>query len=346
VYRFVLEPKPSTMRLPRTAFILCTTAFALVHRPVHAGEPAESLAEANALTAKAAALYDEGVVAYKKGRWAVARASFLAAWSLKKHWQVAGNLADCELQMGKTRDAAEHAAFYLRNAPADRRERAQALLDKAQAGTGTLTVAVDQIGADVVVDGAIVGKSPLLEPVFVDPGQHTVEARLRAGFATAPVDVLAGVRKDVALVLKEAQTPPIRPVRSAPSAPVRPGPSVTIIIAGAAVSGVGIVVGTALAMFAHGKASDADTKLATLPAPIGMSPCAMFNATCDAINRDRHARDALSNASMGTVIAAGAVALSTVGYAVFARRGQPAAPVQALAAVGSGQGGFVLAGAW
>ena len=52
-----------------------------------AADPTESAAEANALTAKAAALYDEGVVAYKNGQWAPARASFLAAWSLKKHWQ-------------------------------------------------------------------------------------------------------------------------------------------------------------------------------------------------------------------------------------------------------------------
>jgi PEGA domain len=321
----------------RARFILCFTfALALVPARVLAAEPTESTVEANALTAKAAALYDEGVVAYKTGQWAVARASFLAAWSLKQHWQIAGNLADCELTLGKYREAAAHASYYLRDAPADRKQRAQVLVDKAAAHIGTLVVRVDQPGAEVLVDGEAVGKSPLPDPVFVDPGHHTVQARLDARFATGQADVLAAGRKDVALVLQEPATTP---------APVRAGPSLPVIVTGASVTGAGLVVGTILAVVAHGKASDANTQLATL-GPGSTSPCAASASTCDTINGDRRARDALSDASMGTFIGAGAVALATLGYAIFTPKAKPAAGIRALPAVGAGRGGLVVSGAW
>jgi hypothetical protein len=319
--------------------MLCTSgALALVHSTAYAADPAESAVEANALTAKAAALYDEGVSAYKKGQWAAARASFLAAWSLKKHWQIAANLADTEVELGKYRDAAEHAFYYLGNGPADRHARAQALLDKAQARTGTLTVRVDRAGADVLVDGEVVGKSPLVAPVFVDPGHHTVAARLGAGVATSPADVLAGAPRDVALTLKEPQAPPIVPARE--------GPSVPVIVTGASVTGVGIVVGAILAVLAHREALDANAKLATLPPPAGVSPCATLTSTCDAINSERHTSDALSNASVGTFIGGGVVGLATLGYALLAPKAPAASGMRVLPAVGSGQAGVVVMGAW
>jgi hypothetical protein len=324
------------MRIPKTLCSLSVIgALALGPASAFAGDPAEAAAEANALTAKAAALYDEGVVAYKKGQWAIARAAFLAAWSLKKHWQIAGNLADCELQLGKSRDAADHALYYLRNAPADRRARAQQLLDKAQAGTGTLAVRVDQPGADVLVDGEIAGKSPLPDPVFVEPGRHTVEARLGPRFATSPVDVPAGARKEVGLALKDTQAPP-----------GATGPSLPVIVTGASLTGAGITVGTVLAVVASGKASDANAKLATLPQPAGTSPCAALASTCGAINSDRRTHDALSNASMGTFIGAGAVGLATLGYVLLARKGRPTTGVRVLPSVGARDGGIVLAGSW
>src|SRR5262249_2542951 len=141
--------------------------------------------------------------------------------------------------------------------------------------------------------GVVVGKSPLEDAVFVEPGHHTVEARLGPRFATSPTDVVAGARQNLSLTLKEPGTPPITPRRD--------GPSVPLIATGAAVTGVAIVVGTVLAVVAHGKASDASTKRDMLP-PANTVPCQAFGSTCDAINSDLRARDALSKASMGMFI--------------------------------------------
>src|SRR5512132_2502170 len=69
-----------------TALLLASVALA--PGLALAADPAEKTVEAHALTDKAATLYDEGVVAFRKSKWAEARASFLAAWALKQHWQI------------------------------------------------------------------------------------------------------------------------------------------------------------------------------------------------------------------------------------------------------------------
>ncbi|MEO7327636.1 MAG: hypothetical protein ABI193_03590, partial [Minicystis sp.] len=120
---------------------LCTLAFlATVPLSLAAADPPS---EGTVMTDKARQLYEEGVAASKKNQLIEARVSFLAAFNLNKHWQIAGNLADCEIQLGKFRDGAEHATYYLNNAPPDRRERAEGLLKTAKAKIGTLKVVVD-----------------------------------------------------------------------------------------------------------------------------------------------------------------------------------------------------------
>ena len=163
---------------------VCALAL-LIARPCLAGP--------DALTDKAAALYDEGMAAYGTSQWPQARASFLAAWALKHHWQIAGSLGDCEVQLGLFRDAAEHLAYFLRLAPPDRRTAAaQRLYDTARTKVGTLTVTADAVGAEVAVDGNVVGKAPLEDPLFVEPGRHQVEARSGTKVASAQIDVPAG----------------------------------------------------------------------------------------------------------------------------------------------------------
>lgn len=323
--------RPSTILLT----VCVGTAAISVPRFAMAADPTELSVEANALTAKAGALYDEGRALYQKGQLAAARASYLAAWSLKKHWQIAANLADTEIQLGKLRDAAEHAAYYLRNAPADRHARGDALLAKAQAGVGTLTVHVDQAGAEVLVDGQAVGTSPLEAPVFVEPGHHTIEARIGSRFASIAADAPAGARQDVVLAPKESSTPPLRD-----------GPSLPVIITGSGITAAALVAGTVLAVVAHGKASDASTLLATLPPAAAASPCQANANTCATINSDRHARDTLSDASMGAFIGAGAVGLATLGYALFTPKQQQSSGLKVAPLVGSGRGGFVVMGTW
>ena len=169
-----------------------------------------------AATDRARALHIEGARLFEAGKYDQAYVAFVAAWALKKHPQIAANLADCEMKLGKYRDAAEHFAFVVRDpsneAKPDLKRTAQQRLTEAQAKVGTLTLSGSPTGAEVLLDGKAVGTAPLDGPIFVEPGHHTIEA-LRAGAAgaRATVDVGAGEARDVVLAEETAQPPPTPP---------------------------------------------------------------------------------------------------------------------------------------
>jgi hypothetical protein len=153
-----------------------------------------------ALTDKARELHREGVALFKKKEYARARAAFLAAWSLKPHWSTAGNLADCEVKLGLYRDAAEHFAIFVRGSEREKEpvpERATARYREAVRHVGSIEVRVTPTGAEVLVDGKAVGAAPLEGPVFVDPGQHTIAARLGGKMASQAVELRAGETREV-----------------------------------------------------------------------------------------------------------------------------------------------------
>src|SRR5262249_54129625 len=129
------------------------------------------------------------------------------------------NLGSAELTLGKVRDAAEHFAYCIRTFPATGSKKQLAavkrLFDDARRKVGALAIKVGVDGAEVIVDGKPVGRAPLAEEVYVDPGPHTVEAKL-AGYDAAKqaVQVPAGPAQSMTLAL----------VATAPSPPTPPGP--------------------------------------------------------------------------------------------------------------------------
>lgn len=296
--------------------------------------------ETTAMTDKSRQLYEEGLAAYKKGRGQEAHASFLAAWSLKKHWQIAANLADIELELGKNREAAEHATYYQKNTTADRHDKAEALVKRALAQVGTLVVNVDTAGADVLIDDALAGRAPLEDPVFVEPGEHRVLARLPGRADAAQVVTLAaGGSQTVSLKLLAPSPPPLLP-------PAAAGPNKAIVIAGAVVTGVGAVTGVVLAVLSHGKGSDADAALANLTASGGNNLCQTSATACTTIHNDRLAHDALAKGTVGAFVGAGAIGIATLSYALLARRGSTSTGVKVMPTVGSNGAGMAVMGAW
>src|SRR5262249_41965137 len=146
----------------------------------------------------------------------VARAALLyaAAWRVQQHWQIAGSLGHAEVALGRYRDAAEHLALFLREthdaASVDPRERAALARDfeAARARAGTVDVSAPA-GAELLVDGALVGTAPLGAPLFVEPGKHFFDARLAGYRAHVEVRELApGASADVAVRLAPVAPPP------------------------------------------------------------------------------------------------------------------------------------------
>lgn len=288
------------------------------------------------MTNKARQLYEEGRAAFEKSKWAEARASFWAAFSLNKHWQIAANLADSELALHRYRDAAEHAAFYLKHAPLNRREKAEKLLEKARAHVASLTVTVDAPGADVLIDGSSIGRSPLEDQVFVEPGAHRIVARL-AGRPDSEqaVTLSAGSSRVVAL-----HVAPIERDTSSPA--LRVG----LIAGGATLAGAGLITGVVLAVVAGKHGANADELLAKLPPAGGAAVCQTQAAMCREIDRERGTRDQLSNGAMGVLVGAGALGAATILYATLAPKPKTEARARVMPVAGAGITGVSVTGVW
>ncbi|MDC3988477.1 hypothetical protein [Polyangium jinanense] len=224
----------------RRTFVMGLFGFALLMPCQSFADPALP-SPPDVATDRARKLSEEGIALYGAEQFAEAHAAFVAAWSLKKHHQIAGMLGDCEMRLGKYRDAAEHLTYYVREYPKDRPAekltRARVMLEEAKSHVGTLTIRVDEPGADVFVDGKPVGPSPLVDPVFVDPGTRLIEVQRSRGKRMQTVEVSAGSTHTVRLLLAPARgaVPPPGPTsKGLPWAAITTG-------AGAAVSlGVGI----------------------------------------------------------------------------------------------------------
>ena len=180
---------------------------ALVLAPLSVPARAQSAGDLD----RADQLYRKGNTAYDAEKWQDAYDTFGAAWALKKSFDIAGNLGDVELVLGKPRDAAEHLSYSLRHAPASMkaevRDRTKQLLTEARAQVGTVVVRVNVNDAEIFVDGRLVGRSPLPGELFVDPGDRTLEAKF-AGHPTSRqvVHAAKGIEVQAALFVESNGT--------------------------------------------------------------------------------------------------------------------------------------------
>ncbi|MDC0683149.1 PEGA domain-containing protein [Sorangium atrum] len=331
--------------------------------PAAEAQPAPPRAEAqesDALTDRARQLFADGVKAANAGKWAEAHAAFLAAWGLKPHYQIASNLGVACLRVGKPRDAAEYLTRYLREVPATKvqeRQRAEVSLQEARAQVAAVTVEVAPGGAEVTVDGAIVGRAPLADPVFLDPGRHEVGAKLDGYVSqTRPVDAPAGGTETVVIALERPPAPDARGAGAERSASPAPGVSqgggrTAVLVGGGIATGVGTVAGVVFTLVANGKASDAARQNSVIDAmEAGSVNCATPAGSdqkqqCSKLRSLVDDQYLFSNLALWSFIGAGASAVGTLGYTWLA--GAPSEPEQRVhlfPLVMPGGGGLVAGG--
>lgn len=174
--------------------------------------------------------FQEGVKYYDTKQYDKARAAFLQAYALKKHPAVLLNLAQSELRSGHEAEAAKHFAQYLREnkeATAMERQEADKGLTASKAFVGEFTVTVDGgAGSEVLVNGSPEGTAPLPGPIYVKPGNHTVEARRGGQVTSQTITATAGQTGAVTLSFTGGEggaAPPVAPGPGAPG-PGAPGP--------------------------------------------------------------------------------------------------------------------------
>lgn len=204
------------MRIRACALVLLLTATSA---SLHAGRAEAQQAQADPFTDMARARFQEGVKLFDQGKYEEARVAFLQAWALRKHQAVLLNLAQSELRSNHFVEAARHFSEFLREYPqADPAELkiARTSLESARNHTARLQVNSNVAGADVFVDGELIGRTPLPEAIDVAPGIRKVEVRL-SGYRPASTEQSATMGKVTPLTLTlQSESEPAAPVIAPP----------------------------------------------------------------------------------------------------------------------------------
>jgi tetratricopeptide (TPR) repeat protein len=172
--------------------------------------PAAAAAQDDVALTMARERFKEGVAYFDKKEFEKARVAFLQAYALKKHPAVLLNLAQSELRSGRAADAANHLAQFLREhqeATEDERDGAEVALLAAKTQVGELKLDVDTPDADVYVDGELFGRAPLPDPIYLEPGQHTIEARKDGRVVKTEVRASAATPASASLRFASAEAP-------------------------------------------------------------------------------------------------------------------------------------------
>jgi hypothetical protein len=159
-------------------------------------------AEDDATLSMARERFKEGVQYFDQELYDKARAAFVQAYALRKHPAVLLNLAQSEVRSGHEADAATHFAQYLREhkeATEAERQGAMSGLAAAKAAVMEVPVEVDADGAEVFVDQALQGTSPLPQPLYLARGRHTILARKEGREDSVQIDAVAGHSTTVTL---------------------------------------------------------------------------------------------------------------------------------------------------
>jgi tetratricopeptide (TPR) repeat protein len=322
------------------AWVLVPAAFG----SLFAGAPAVAQPPPSARDA-AAEHFDKGNVYYKISRFVEAEAEFQRAWDIKRSYDVAANLGDCELEIGQTREAAEHLAYAIRELPLSAKEgvrkRLQERFEKAKSQVATFRIQVNVPRAAITVNGRDVGSSPLEAEVFSEPGPVTVAATL-PGYEAGRIDFQAerGSARAVALTLKPSGT----------DGPERPFvKSTALIVGGAAVTVAAASLGLAFVALSNGKASDADESLAQLKRDTGSAaPCANGQnpGPCRDLKGLNEESDAFSRVAFAGFLGAGIVAAATATYAFWPTKSSSRGDVRVTPVVSHGFGGLWATGSF
>jgi hypothetical protein len=192
---------------------------------------------------RARELYAQAQAASAEERHEEAIRLLRKAWDLYKDPVTLCDIGSIELSLGRARNAAESFSMCKRLLDEKSKrmvgKRVENELKKARALVGAITVEANVPDADVLVDDKGVGKLPLQDPIFVEPGSHAVEIRahgyepfvqmvvLGPGASTLMRTRLEPMRVEVVPPLHEQPLPETKTAPDAKAAPPVMAPPLT-----------------------------------------------------------------------------------------------------------------------
>ena len=151
-------------------------------------------------------LYQQGKEAIKAQRWVDAKTKLSDAWTIRPSYDVALSLSQAEYNLEHFAESAQYLAYYFRNVSAKENENnlanAKQAFEAAKAKVGSIAVAAPR-GAEILVDGKVVGTAPMDTDAFVNPGKRVFEARLGEAKAQQEVQAVAGQEQQITLRFEE-----------------------------------------------------------------------------------------------------------------------------------------------
>ncbi len=269
-------------------------------------------------------------------KWVEALALFERAWELKPSHDIAGNLGQVALKLGRYKKAATFLDRCLRLFPptgsAEQRAQIQSLFESARLHVSIVRLHADPQPGELVMDRVVI-LGPVgaqSEPLFVNPGTHVVQVR-RNGRIVSERSFLAvaNAAHDVNIGFASVSTPVTpRGPRLAPIAhqpenksiqtpPASEGRrrSVLPIVAGASVSVAGFVSSALLLSAAHSEVEKANGYMSQIPT--GHCSTVAYTVECDNLHEANVRADTRYNWGYAMLGVGAAALLATAGYVLW-----------------------------
>jgi PEGA domain-containing protein len=170
---------------------------------------AEAATPSPEVMAEAKQRFDRGYELYEEGEYPLALIEFNRAYELVPNYRVLYNIGQVCIQLGQYANARRALESYVEKggdslAP-ERKTAVKKDLEMLGRRTAYVTVSSNIEGAEILIDEALVGKTPLGSAVLVDAGVHRVTLR-RGGYQQKTSNVtLAGGDEQALTVTLEVQ---------------------------------------------------------------------------------------------------------------------------------------------
>ena len=285
--------------------------------------------------ASADRLFFEAKAKATERRWTEALSLFEEAWELKPSHDIAGNLGQVALKLGRYKKAATFLERCLRLFPptgnAEQRMQIQSLFESARSHVAAVRIHVDPQPGELVIDRTnVLGPvSSNSEAIYVDPGTHVIQVRRegkiigeRTFMAVANATHDVNVRLDDNVRETTQPTPAALNMRAnaTPSQPLpvaeRNGRSGVPIVIGATAAVIGFTSAALLLSAANGEVDTANRLIAKIGSP-GRCNGTLNVADCTALHEANVRADTRYNWGHAMLGLGGAALLATVGYVLW-----------------------------
>jgi tetratricopeptide (TPR) repeat protein len=239
--------------------------FLAVLLAVSAGATAPRTARAQSLPAAEQGRnhFNAAVTLFREGDYRGALVEFRRSYELSNNYRALYNIAQAEYELQDYAAALRSFERYLlegsTDIDAERRVAVKAELARLATRVAKLEVKTSAVGADVLVDDVVVGKTPLPEALVVSAGRRKIVVQ-KADFLpfTQFVELAGGDVSSVVVELAPKASPAVAPEPPQPSSPSRAPLWISVTATGLLAAGA--VTTGILALGAH---SDAESTLRT-----------------------------------------------------------------------------------